>query len=71
METILILANFYHTKFNLAHFYTLVGRRNMASLARLFKLNKDLVQFQKDEVIRIEFGGLFQIAACSMPEDLS
>ena len=29
------------------------------------------MQFQKDAVIRIEFGGLLQIATCSMPGDLS
>ena len=35
METILILANFYHTKFNLAHFYTLVGSQEQGITSKV------------------------------------
>lgn len=47
------------------------GRRNKASPARLFKLNKDLVSNQKGVIIGKEFGGLLDLAANSMPGDLS
>ena len=35
METILILANFCHTKFNLAHFYTLVGSQEQGITSKV------------------------------------
>ncbi|KAI4979516.1 hypothetical protein ZWY2020_016269 [Hordeum vulgare] len=47
------------------------GRRNRASPARLFKLNKDLNFEQKGAIIEKEFGGLMDLAANSMPRDLS
>ncbi|XBI46740.1 hypothetical protein VPH35_110898 [Triticum aestivum] len=47
------------------------GRRNRASPARLFKLNKDLVPYQKGVIIGKEFGGILDLAASSMPEDFS
>uniref|UniRef100_M8CCX1 Ubiquitin-like protease family profile domain-containing protein n=1 Tax=Aegilops tauschii TaxID=37682 RepID=M8CCX1_AEGTA len=46
-------------------------KRNRASPARLFKLNKLLVPLQKGVIIDREFGGLLDIAASSMPRDLS
>ncbi|XBI61373.1 hypothetical protein VPH35_042179 [Triticum aestivum] len=47
------------------------GRRNRASPARLFKLNKDLVPDQKGVIIGKEFGGILDLAASSMPGDFS
>ncbi|KAI5014353.1 hypothetical protein ZWY2020_055743 [Hordeum vulgare] len=47
------------------------GRRNRASPARLFKLNKDLNFEQKGAIIEKEFGGLLDLAANSMSGDLS
>ncbi|KAI5020582.1 hypothetical protein ZWY2020_045470 [Hordeum vulgare] len=47
------------------------GRRNRASPARLFKLNKDLNFEKKGAIIEKEFGGLLDLAANSMRGDLS
>ncbi|KAI4987412.1 hypothetical protein ZWY2020_020212 [Hordeum vulgare] len=47
------------------------GTEDRASPARLFKLNKDLNFEQKGAIIEKEFGGLLDLAANSMPGDLS
>ncbi|KAI5018394.1 hypothetical protein ZWY2020_043282 [Hordeum vulgare] len=47
------------------------GRRNRASPARIFKLNKDLNFEQKGVMIEKELGGLLDLAVNSMPGDLS
>ncbi|KAE8790260.1 hypothetical protein D1007_35400 [Hordeum vulgare] len=47
------------------------GRRNRASPARLFKLNKDLIFEQKGVIIEKEFGGLLDLASNSMRGDIS
>ncbi|KAE8797553.1 hypothetical protein D1007_27321 [Hordeum vulgare] len=46
-------------------------KRNMASCARLFKLNKLLVLDQKGVFIKRGFEGLLDLAASSMPGDIS
>lgn len=46
------------------------GPRNRASPARIFKLNKGLVVDQNKLIKDIEFSGLLDIAATSMPGDL-